>query len=152
MALRLGFFAVVVTGSQVAAAGGALPNALATFNSRMLPGLIGFLLCALGIGLAIRARSLLNPSWTGPTADLDNAALVTSGPYAYVRHPIYGGMLLALGGSAIGQSLLWLLPLLVYGPQLVRSARREETLLLQRFPERYRDDIKRTRMLLPFVL
>jgi protein-S-isoprenylcysteine O-methyltransferase Ste14 len=52
----------------------------------------------------------------------------------------------------MGQSLLWLLPLVVYGPQLVLSARREETFLLRRFPERYRDYMKRTRMLLPFVL
>ena len=152
MALRLGFFAAVVMGWQVAAASGAVPNVLDTFNSRTLPGLIGFLFCALGIGLAIRARSLLNPNWAMPTADLDNAALVTSGPYAYVRHPIYGGMLLALVGSAMGQSLLWLLPLVVYGPQLVLSARREEAFLLRRFPERYRDYMKRTRMLLPFVL
>jgi len=77
---------------------------------------------------------------------------VTTGPYAYVRHPIYGGMLLAIIGSAIGQSLFWLLPLVVYGPQFIVSARREEILLLEQFPHRYRDYMKRTRMLLPFVL
>jgi protein-S-isoprenylcysteine O-methyltransferase Ste14 len=152
IALRLGFFAVVVMGLRVAVPGGALPNPLNAVDGSMLPGLIGCTLCTLGIGLAIRGRSLLNPIWGMPTSGLDSAALVTSGPYAYVRHPIYGGMLLAILGSAMGQSLFWLLPLLVYGPQLVLSARREETFLLQRFPERYRDYMKRTRMLLPFVL
>ena len=149
IALRLGFFAVVVTGLRVAAASGAVPN---TFNASTLPGVIGCVLCAVGIALAILARSVLSRSCHTPTADRSNAALVTTGPYAYVRHPIYGGMLLAIIGSAIGQSLFWLLPLVVYGPQFIVSARREEILLLEQFPHSYRDYMKRTRMLLPFVL
>jgi len=80
------------------------------------------------------------------------AELVTTGPYALVRHPIYGGMLLAMLGSALAQSLLWLAPLLVYGPLFIRSARREERLLLERFPQRYPGYLKRTKMLVPFVL
>jgi protein-S-isoprenylcysteine O-methyltransferase Ste14 len=55
-------------------------------------------------------------------------------------------------GSAIGQSLFWLLPLLVYGPLFIRSARREEEFLTGQFPERYRAYMKRTKMLLPYVL
>ena len=152
IALRLGFFALVVMALRVAAASGALSNAVGTFNTSVELGVIGCALCAVGVGLAIRARSLLNPSWATPTAGLQDAALLTTGPYAYVRHPIYGGMLLAMIGSAIGQSVLWLLPLVIYGPQFILSARREETLLLEQFPERYRDYMKRTRMLLPFVL
>ena len=152
IALRLGFFALVVMALRVAAASGAVSNAVGTFNTSVELGVIGCALCAVGVGLAIRARSLLNPSWATPAAGLQGAALLTTGPYAYVRHPIYGGMLLAMIGSAIGQSVLWLLPLAVYGPQFILSARREETLLLEQFPERYRDYMKRTRMLLPFVL
>jgi protein-S-isoprenylcysteine O-methyltransferase Ste14 len=82
----------------------------------------------------------------------ETAELVTTGPYAYVRHPIYSGMLLAMLGSAIGQSVLWLLPLSMYGPQFIFSARREERLLLEQFPERYGAYMKHTKMLLPFVL
>jgi protein-S-isoprenylcysteine O-methyltransferase Ste14 len=152
IALRLGFFAVVVMGLHVAAASGAVPNAVDTFNTSMLPGVIGCVLCAVGIALAVLARSVLSRSWGTPAADRTDAALVTTGPYAYVRHPIYGGMLLAIIGSAIGQSLFWLLPLVVYAPQFILSARREETLLLEQFPQRYRDYMKRTRMLLPFML
>jgi protein-S-isoprenylcysteine O-methyltransferase Ste14 len=61
-------------------------------------------------------------------------------------------MLLAMLGSAIGQSTLWLLPLIAYGPFFIRSARREEKLLSEQFPERYAAYEKRTKMLLPFVL
>jgi protein-S-isoprenylcysteine O-methyltransferase Ste14 len=152
IALRLGLFALVVTGLRMAAASGAVPNAVDVFATSGLLGFIGCVLCALGIGLAILARSVLSRNWSTPLADGTDAALVTTGPYAYVRHPIYGGMLLAMIGSAIGQSVLWLLPLVVYGPQFVLSARREESLLLEQFPERYRDYMQHTRMLLPFVL
>ena len=37
--------------------------------------------------------------------------LVTSGPYALIRHPIYTGLILAMLGSAIGVNVFWALPL-----------------------------------------
>jgi protein-S-isoprenylcysteine O-methyltransferase Ste14 len=54
-------------------------------------------------------------------------------------------------GSALAQCMLWLVPLIVYGPQFIRSARREEALLLEEFPERYPGYLRRTKMLVPFV-
>jgi protein-S-isoprenylcysteine O-methyltransferase Ste14 len=69
-----------------------------------------------------------------------------------VRHPFYCGLLLAMAGSAIGQSVFWFLPMLVYGPLFILTARREESSLLERFPDGYRAYMKRTKMLLPFVL
>jgi protein-S-isoprenylcysteine O-methyltransferase Ste14 len=57
-----------------------------------------------------------------------------------------------MAGSAVGQSVFWLLPLLVYGPLFILTARREESSLLQQFPDGYRAYMKRTKMLLPFVL
>ena len=106
----------------------------------------------LGIGLAILARAYLDQNWGTDTADRQQAELLTTGPYALVRHPLYGGLLFAMLGSAIGQSLLWLLPLIVYGPYFVRGARREEELLIEKFPDRYPAYMKRTKMLLPFVI
>ena len=152
IAVRLGFFAVVVLVLRVAVLGRALPHArLYALTPSVLTGLVGFVLCVLGIGLAIRARACLGRNGLHVSSDA-TPELVTTGPYALVRHPIYGGMLLALLGSAIGQSALWLLPLVLYGPRFIRSARREERLLLERFPERYQAYRQRTRMLLPFVL
>jgi protein-S-isoprenylcysteine O-methyltransferase Ste14 len=152
IAVRLAFFAAVMMGLRLAAASGAVPNAVDTFNTNTLLGVIGCVFCILGIALAIRARGVLSRTWGTPTADRNRASLVMTGPYAYVRHPIYGGMLIAIIGSALAQSVFWVLPLVVYGPQFIRSARREEALLLEQFPQRYRDYMKRTRMLLPFVL
>ena len=153
IAVRLGFFALVVLVLRVAVVGHALPNArLYTLNASVLMGLIGSGFCVLGIGLAILARACLGRNWGVPVLNKENPELVTTGPYALVRHPIYSGLLLAMLGSAIGQSVFWLLPLIVYGPYFIRSARREEKLLIEQFPERYRAYMKRTKMLLPLVL
>jgi len=153
IAVRLGFFAVVVLLLRLAVLGHASPDApLYARNPGRLLGLVGLVVCGLGVGLAILARACLGPNWGTQVWNEEHRELVTSGPYALVRHPIYGGMLLAMLGSAIGQSLLWLLPLTVYAPHFIRSARLEERLLSEQFPERYRAYMKRTWMLLPFVL
>ena len=153
IAVRLGFFALVVLALRVAVIGHVFPNeGLLAFNSSMLMGLIGFVCSAFGIGLAILARAYLRRSWDMPVSNGENPSLITTGPYALVRHPLYGGLLLAIFGSAIAQSPLWLLPLIVYGPYFIRGARCEEKLLIERYPERYPAYMNRTKMLLPFVL
>jgi protein-S-isoprenylcysteine O-methyltransferase Ste14 len=153
IAVRLCFFTLCVEALRVAVRGNVLPGErLGAFEMSGLVALIGSVCCALGIGLAIVARAYLPRQWGVRAASEEAAELVTTGPYALVRHPIYGGMLLAMLGSALAQSLLWLAPLLVYGPYFIRSARREEELLLEEFPDRYPDYRRRTRMLVPFVL
>ena len=153
IAVRLCFFALCVQALRVAVIGNVLPGErLGAFETSGLAALIGSVCCALGIGLAITARAYLGGQWGVRAVSEEPAELVTTGPYALVRHPIYGGMLLAMVGSALAQSLLWLAPLLVYGPNFIRSARREDELLLEKFPDRYPDYRQRTRMLVPFVL
>jgi protein-S-isoprenylcysteine O-methyltransferase Ste14 len=152
IAVRLCFFALIVQALPGAIVGNAVPSErLAAFNTGGSAALIGCLCAALGIGLAIMARAYLGQRW-GVRAPSEEPELITTGPYALVRHPIYGGILLAMLGSMLAQSILWLVPLIVYGPHFIRSARREEQLLRQEFPQRYPGYMKRTKMLVPFVL
>jgi protein-S-isoprenylcysteine O-methyltransferase Ste14 len=127
-------------------------DALNTVSGGTLTAAIGVLLCAFGIGLAIWARAHLGRNWGMPMARKESPELVTSGPYASVRHPIYTGMLTAMLGSAFGESQLWLVPLVLFGIYFVYSARNEEKLMLQQFPEQYREYMSRTKMLVPFVM
>lgn len=66
--------------------------------------------------------------------------LIRSGPYAYVRHPIYMGMLLAGAGTAlfIGE---WrgILALLLAATAQVRKARKEEALMTTEFGDQYQE-------------
>ena len=153
IAVRLGFFALALLVLQIAALRHALPQAaLYEPNTSLAMGLVGFVASAAGIGLAMASRACLGRSWSPRAEHKATTELNTSGPYAVVRHPLYSGLLLAIAGSAIGQSVFWLLPMLVYGPLFILTARREERSLLEQFPDSYRAYMKRTKMLLPFVL
>ena len=78
--------------------------------------------------------------------------LVTSGPYAHIRHPIYTGLGLAMLGSAIAVNIDWLLLLVLIGGYFIYSARREETVMLQQLPEQYSAYKARTGMFTPCPL
>ena len=112
-------------------------------------GWTGVALCVLGFGLAINARWHLGRNWGMPMSRKEQPELVTSGPYAHLRHPIYTGLILAMLGSAIGVNIFWALMLVPVGAYFIYSARREETVMLQLFPERYAAYMARTGMLAP---
>jgi protein-S-isoprenylcysteine O-methyltransferase Ste14 len=63
--------------------------------------LAGTLLVAAGLGFALWARWHLGGNWSGWVTLKEDHALVRSGPYRFVRHPIYSGLLLAFLGSAL---------------------------------------------------
>ena len=77
-----------------------------TSHSAIL-GWTGVALCLLGFGLAINARRHLGRNWGTPMSRKEQPELVTSGPYALIRHPIYTGLILAMLGSAIGVNVFW---------------------------------------------
>jgi protein-S-isoprenylcysteine O-methyltransferase Ste14 len=112
-------------------------------------GWTGVALCLLGFGLAINARRHLGRNWGLPMSRKGQPELVTSGPYALIRHPIYTGLILAMLGSAIGVNVFWALMLVPVGAYFIYSARREETVMLQLFPEQYAAYMARTGMLAP---
>ncbi len=112
-------------------------------------GWTGAALCLLGFGLAINARRHLGRNWGMPMSRKEQPELVTSGPYARIRHPIYTGLILAMLGSAMGVNVLWALLLVVIAPYFLYSARREEAVMLQQFPQQYAAYVARTGMLAP---
>ena len=112
-------------------------------------GWTGVVLCLLGFGLAIIARWHLGRNWGMPMSQKEQPELVTSGPYAHLRHPIYTGLILAMLGSALGVNVFWLVLLVPVGAYFILSAQREETVMLQLFPEQYAAYVARTGMLAP---
>jgi protein-S-isoprenylcysteine O-methyltransferase Ste14 len=126
-----------------------LAEAQRSASQSSLLGWIGVALCVLGFGLAINARWHLGRNWGMPMSRKEQPELITSGPYAHLRHPIYTGLILAMLGSAIGVNVSWALLLVPVGAYFILSARREETLMLQLFPEEYAAYMARTGMLVP---
>jgi protein-S-isoprenylcysteine O-methyltransferase Ste14 len=151
--LRLSIIALVLLALHVPAVHRALRHTrLSAASFRLVAGPVNVALCALGIGFAIWARAHLGRNWGMPMSRKENPELVTTGPYRFVRHPIYGGILLAMLGSTIGASIIWLLPLVLSCAYFVYSARAEEKLMLEQFPVQYPAYKQRTKMLFPFML
>lgn len=148
--LRLGIIAIVVLVLRIPALHQVFRNAQAHFAHSTIVGIVGTALCALGVGLAIWARVHIGRNWGMPMSRKENPELVTTGPYAHVRHPIYAGILLAMLGSTIAYGLPWVIPLAVFGAYFVYSARREEELMIGQFPEAYPAYMRRSGMLLPW--
>ena len=112
---------------------------------------VGVALCALGIAIAIWGRTYLGQNWGMPMSLREGHELVTSGPYALVRHPIYTGILLAVVGTTLvrgSPSIVLLVALLAY---FVYAAAVEERSMLGQFPNEFPAYVKRTKMLIPFL-
>jgi protein-S-isoprenylcysteine O-methyltransferase Ste14 len=92
-------------------------------------------------------------TFTSATIEVaDGQRVISSGPYAIVRHPMYASALLILAGTPLALGSYW--GLVVLGPMLPLLLWRifdEETLLSQQLPE-YRDYQRRVRhRLLPLI-
>ncbi len=112
----------------------------------------GIVMCAAGIGFAIWARRYLGINWSIRPAVRKGHELITSGPYAITRHPIYSGLLLAMLGSAMADGVLWAIIFLVVGVGFIHRAKLEEALMTQQFPDQYPAYKRRTRAFIPFVV
>jgi protein-S-isoprenylcysteine O-methyltransferase Ste14 len=115
--------------------------------------LIGVIVAALGAALAIWARVYLGRNWGMPMSLKENPELVTTGPYAYIRNPIYTGLLLAaLGSGLVIGFLLWFVVFVLMGAYFIYSAKKEEGIMLREFPDTYPSYKARTKMLIPWIL
>lgn len=114
--------------------------------------LLGTVLTVIGIAFAIWARVYLGRNWGMPMTLRAEPELITSGPYRYVRHPIYTGALLALLGSTVVSGTWWALIFISSGAYFIVSALQEERDLVEKFPDTYPAYKTRTKMLIPFVL
>ena len=85
------------------------------------------------------------------TATPTAGGLVTTGPYRFIRHPIYASICLFIWSSALGHPSLRsaALAILVCAGVALRIVT-EENLVAMEYPE-YRDYAKRTKRLIPFV-
>jgi len=112
--------------------------------------LLGLALGLGGAGVLVWASASLGQFLIHEAAILQNHALITSGPYRLVRHPIYSGYLALLMGSGVATLNVWLLLLWPFslGGILIQAGS-EERLLESKFGHVYTDYAARTGRLVP---
>ncbi|MGH8136778.1 MAG: methyltransferase family protein [Steroidobacteraceae bacterium] len=99
---------------------------------------IGVALLLLGLSLTVWARRHLATNWSAAVTLKQEHELVTSGPYRWVRHPIYTGLLVALLGCAIARGeMRALLALAFVVGAFVRKLRLEERWMREMFKDEY---------------
>jgi len=114
--------------------------------------LCGIAITCIGLGFAIWARIFLGSNWSGSVAVKEEHTLTRTGPYRWVRHPIYTGMLVGAAGTAVsvgewrGVCGVVLMTLGFY-----IKARQEEQLMMQTFGAQYDDYKRATGMLVPGI-
>ena len=96
---------------------------------------IGLVLFATGLGLAVQGFRALGPSLSPLPEPKKGAALVTTGVYAHCRHPLYRAVLVcSLGVTLAWGSLLHMALLVALVAVLTGKAHREERELLKQCP------------------
>lgn len=114
---------------------------------------LGAAVNALGLLFAVAARHHIGRNWSGTVTLKQDHELITTGPYAFVRHPIYTGILTGFLGSAIAlgqvRGLLATLLILI---ALWAKLRLEEQWMRQQFGHAYAAYAAHTAALIPFLL
>jgi len=114
--------------------------------------LLAVLAGAAGLGITLWARIVLGRNWSGSITHKEDHELVERGPYGFVRHPIYTGMLLMVIGTAIARGT-WdaVAAIVLFIAVHIWKLRQEETLMTRYFPEAYPAYRARTKALVPFL-
>lgn len=88
-----------------------------------------------------------------PTVGLETTTtLVMRGAYKYIRHPLYGSLLLLGWGIFFKEtSLLNIVVVWAYTAFLIATAKAEEKENVEKFGEAYMKYMKKTKMFIPFV-
>lgn len=114
---------------------------------------IGALLYFPGMGFLLWARLTLGKNYfvsTGFGAQLFKGhQLITNGPFAIVRHPMYLGLILAAFGALLIYFTWTTVYFACFAPLTLVRARREEAALSQEFGEQWKEYRQRVPMILP---
>jgi protein-S-isoprenylcysteine O-methyltransferase Ste14 len=110
----------------------------------------GVAFTAAGIGFAIWARYHIGRYWSGSVSLREGHQLIRSGPYAWIRHPIYTGILAGLLGGVVALGTYReLVILLIVLAGFVMKAQREEALLSGEFGAAFDEHRRQTGFFLP---
>jgi protein-S-isoprenylcysteine O-methyltransferase Ste14 len=115
-------------------------------------GVVGVVLLAAGLAFAVWARVYLGRNWGMPMTERVEGELITTGPYRFVRNPIYTGILLGVLGTVLTTNVLGLIAVAVLIAYFAYSAQVEERNLAAEFPSTYPAYRARTKMFIPFLL
>ena len=122
-------------------------------SGRITVFILGLVLMVAGMALRWYSIRVLGASFTCEVSTRPGQAVVESGPYRWVRHPSYtGGLLTLLGVLVCCVNWASLAALIVAVAGYAYRIRIEERALASDLGTPYRDYMRRTKRLIPFVV
>lgn len=116
------------------------------------PAATGFAITIIGIAFACWARFYIGGNWSSAVTVKQHHELIRTGPYAFVRHPIYTGILLAFLGSAIALGQIrGLISVVIAAIALRTKSLVEEAFMQQEFPAEYRRYMREVKAIVPLI-
>jgi protein-S-isoprenylcysteine O-methyltransferase Ste14 len=120
-----------------------------------LPGWLrwaSFLLGLAGIGLLAWTQAELGKQWSAQLQLRENHHLITSGPYARVRHPLYSAMYaFSIAFALLTANWVFVVFAVMVITGLYLRVPKEERMMLEQFGDQYRDYMKQTGRFFPFA-
>jgi len=116
-------------------------------------GVVALTVMVLGVGIRVWAAITLGAYYTTTLMTTEGQKVVTSGPYAFIRHPGYlGEIMIWTGFAAVSSNLVlfFLLPAMFVTVYLYRISS-EERMLVKELGDDYVRYQDRTRRLIPLV-
>lgn len=118
-------------------------------------------LCWGGVGLALLgfvllqwAQYVLGENWSDTPRLMEDQFQVSSGPYRWIRHPVYTAFLLILGSTLI-ITANWFIGLTWIGStslDVMWRAEIEEQMMVERFGDQYRELMRKTGRFIPRLM
>jgi protein-S-isoprenylcysteine O-methyltransferase Ste14 len=127
-----------------------------SIKTSFLLDVIGLMLYLAGCVFMLWARSTLGKMWGISTSQQvklhDDHQIIQSGPYAFVRNPMYFGWWVATFGLVLLYPV-WMVLLMFLSLMMafIGRANREDAALSERFGEAWTEYKKRTKFLIPFI-
>jgi len=128
------------------------------WNGEILPdtawaGWTGLAITVLGFAITLWARSILGGNWSGTVTIKVEHELIRRGPYHWVRHPIYTGLIVAMAGTALALNE-WrgLVAVLLVWIAFTIKRLKEEQFMRQTFGQQYVEYSQTTGAIFPRLL
>ena len=123
------------------------------FWDNPLVSYIGLLILIVGSAVSVTGRAQLAKFGSGVLHIEEDHRLITTGVFGYIRHPVYAGGVLGVVGSylAFRSVVMLILVSTLYFIVIRHRMLFEEEMLTEEFGDEYREYMKRTKRLIPFL-
>jgi len=119
----------------------------------MLVSILGILILTIGGLVTVTGRAQLSKYGSGVLQIEEDHKLMTTGIFGHIRHPVYAGRLIGVVGIylAFRSIIMLILISIIYFMVIRHRMLFEEQLLIGEFGEEYKNYMKETKRLIPFL-